>query len=137
MLVLTRKTDEQIMIGDQIKLTVLRVRGNTVRIGIEAPRDVRVLRGELDRFEQQSIELELGPGESTSDLEAVFAHPAPHRPVKTRKPASQSAASNCPNQAVTGADAVEDRQLYVGSVDRQGRRPDLQRAPLASWVTAN
>lgn len=47
MLVLTRKRQEQICIGDNIVLTILRVKGNTVRVGIEAPRDVRVVRGEL------------------------------------------------------------------------------------------
>ncbi len=47
MLVLTRKRQEQIRIGDNITLTILKVKGNTVRVGIEAPRDVRVVRGEL------------------------------------------------------------------------------------------
>lgn len=47
MLVLSRKQREQIQIGDNVVLTILRVKGNTVRIGIEAPRDVRVVRGEL------------------------------------------------------------------------------------------
>lgn len=47
MLVLTRKTDEQIMIGDEIKITLVQIRGNRVRLGIEAPRDVRVVRSEL------------------------------------------------------------------------------------------
>jgi len=54
MLVLTRKLDEAIQIGDDIKITILRVKGNTVRIGIEAPREVRVVRDELDRDEAQS-----------------------------------------------------------------------------------
>lgn len=48
MLVLTRKLDESINIGSDIKITILRVKGNTIRIGIEAPRDVRVLRSELN-----------------------------------------------------------------------------------------
>lgn len=48
MLVLTRKLDEAIRIGDDIKITILRVKGNTIRIGIEAPREVRVVRDELD-----------------------------------------------------------------------------------------
>jgi carbon storage regulator CsrA len=48
MLVLTRKLDEAIRIGGDIKITILRVKGNTVRIGIEAPREVRVVRDELD-----------------------------------------------------------------------------------------
>jgi carbon storage regulator CsrA len=51
MLVLTRKLNEQIVIGSDITLTVVRVHGNTVRLGIEAPRHVRVLRGELPKNE--------------------------------------------------------------------------------------
>jgi carbon storage regulator CsrA len=47
MLVLTRKLQQQIKIGQQITVTILRVKGQTVRVGIEAPRDVRVVRGEL------------------------------------------------------------------------------------------
>jgi carbon storage regulator CsrA len=49
MLVLTRKLDEAIQIGDNIKITVLRVKGNTVRIGIEAPKHIKVVRDELER----------------------------------------------------------------------------------------
>ena len=49
MLVLTRKLQQQIKIGDQITVTILRVKGNTVRVGIEAPRAVRVVRGELPK----------------------------------------------------------------------------------------
>ena len=47
MLVLTRKQKETIQIGDNITVTILRLKGQAVRIGIEAPRDVRVVRGEL------------------------------------------------------------------------------------------
>jgi len=47
MLVLTRKQQQQIKIGDEITITILRVKGNTIRVGIEAPRTVRVVRGEL------------------------------------------------------------------------------------------
>jgi carbon storage regulator CsrA len=49
MLVLSRKLQQQIKIGDDITVTVLRVKGNTVRIGVHAPRDVRVIRGELPK----------------------------------------------------------------------------------------
>lgn len=52
MLVLTRKLQQQIKIGDQITVTILRVKGHTVRVGIEAPRDVRVVRGELPPLEE-------------------------------------------------------------------------------------
>lgn len=47
MLVLTRKLNEQIQIGNDITITIVRVKGNTVRVGIEAPRDVRIIRAEL------------------------------------------------------------------------------------------
>lgn len=47
MLVLTRKSHEQIQIGDHITVTILRVKGGAVRIGVDAPRNVTVLRKEL------------------------------------------------------------------------------------------
>lgn len=49
MLVLTRKANQKIEIGGGIVVTVLSVKGNSVRLGIEAPREVRVVRGELGR----------------------------------------------------------------------------------------
>jgi carbon storage regulator len=47
MLVLSRKPGEQIVIGDKIRVTIVEVRGNRVRIGIEAPDDVAIFRAEL------------------------------------------------------------------------------------------
>ena len=47
MLVLSRKLDESIQIGDEISLKVLGVSGQQVRLGIEAPRDVQIDRAEL------------------------------------------------------------------------------------------
>jgi len=47
MLVLTRKTGQRIQIGDEISITVVRLQGDQVRIGIEAPRQVSILREEL------------------------------------------------------------------------------------------
>lgn len=47
MLVLTRKPEEGICIGDSIRITVVDVRGNKVRLGIEAPAHVRIHRNEL------------------------------------------------------------------------------------------
>jgi len=51
MLVLSRKEGEQLIIGDGVVLTVSRISGNRVAIGIEAPRSVRIVRGELERRE--------------------------------------------------------------------------------------
>ena len=47
MLVLSRKTNQSIMIGDEIEITVLSVAGEKVRLGIKAPREVPVYRDEV------------------------------------------------------------------------------------------
>ena len=47
MLILTRKQNESIIIGDDIKITILGTKGQDVKIGIEAPRDVEIWREEL------------------------------------------------------------------------------------------
>jgi carbon storage regulator len=47
MLVLTRKVGERLVIGNKIAVVVTRVAGNRVTLGIEAPSDVRIVRGEL------------------------------------------------------------------------------------------
>ena len=47
MLVLTRKSNQSIMIGDEIEVTVLSIMGEKVRIGIQAPRDIPVFRKEV------------------------------------------------------------------------------------------
>jgi len=50
MLVLSRKKNQTIIIDGNIEIEVLQVKGNSIRLGIKAPRDVRVLRGELKPF---------------------------------------------------------------------------------------
>ncbi|MCM3636853.1 carbon storage regulator CsrA [Sporosarcina luteola] len=47
MLVLSRKTNETIKIGDNVEIRILEVKGDTIRIGIEAPKNIDILRGEL------------------------------------------------------------------------------------------
>ncbi|MGD9126985.1 MAG: carbon storage regulator [Planctomycetia bacterium] len=48
MLVLSRRENEQICLGDSIRVTVVRLSGDRVRIGIEAPSEVPILREELE-----------------------------------------------------------------------------------------
>jgi carbon storage regulator len=57
MLILSRKTDEIIMIGDQIEISILEIRGDQVKIGINAPRSVKIYRQEVYKaIQQENIE---------------------------------------------------------------------------------
>ena len=117
MLVLTRKLQEQIRIGDNVTITVLRVKGQAVRIGIEAPRDVRVVRGELPREGQTA--------QSEGSAECA-AEPA----------GSLSAAHNQASGSDGGADAIISHRLpQRRAINRYGQ-PPLRLAASHALATA-
>ena len=64
MLILTRRIGESLQIGDNVKLTVLSVRGNQIQLGIEAPPEVAVHREEI--YERLKREREQGDDKSLS-----------------------------------------------------------------------
>jgi len=66
MLILTRRVGETLMIGDEVDVTVLGVKGNQVRIGVKAPREIAVHREEIyDRICQEQN------GNGNAQLDAV------------------------------------------------------------------
>jgi carbon storage regulator len=59
MLILTRRVGESVMIGEEVTITVLRVKGNQVRLGVNAPRTVSVQREEIfERIKNEGAEAE-------------------------------------------------------------------------------
>jgi carbon storage regulator CsrA len=74
MLVLSRKTGERIHIGDNITIEVRRVAGNRVTIALDAPRDVRILRGELERAAHEFDEVKEEPAPEKPKRPFVITH---------------------------------------------------------------
>jgi len=67
MLVLSRKIGEKLIIGDNITVVVSKIAGNRVTLGIEAPGDVRIVRGELEPH----AKAELAPARDRRPIEAA------------------------------------------------------------------
>ncbi len=65
MLILTRRIGESLMIGDNVNVTVLGIRGNQVRIGVNAPKDVAVHREEI--YEKIQHEKGRGPADAATE----------------------------------------------------------------------
>lgn len=163
MLVLTRKLDEQILIGDNVKITVIKVRNNQVRLGISAPRDVRVLRGELEPKETEMIiDLDLEDDQdadaSQALLQTTAEMEASYRPEKARKPATKTRATEASNRVskmlptsnepsrivdttettgtVSSDGSAPSLSLFSGKVNRRTGEGSLKRSPLAGYFTA-
>jgi carbon storage regulator len=68
MLVLSRKESQRIRLGDSIVITIVKISGDKVRVGIEAPANVLVLRDELEAHEAPTVAKELAPAGETIAL---------------------------------------------------------------------
>ena len=122
MLVLSRKVDQEIVIDGNIRVRVLKVKGNTIRLGIDAPRDVHIARGELEpRDSRQATNLP-----KADDIAANFSvvfdtnmEPAEEKPVLL--PFDESAEIN----RLAAVDAVEEGSVDTdGTVEFQSRLPE-------------
>jgi carbon storage regulator len=76
MLVLTRRAGESVMIGDVVVITVLEARGDVIRLGIQAPRDVQVHREEVWRELQTANREAASPTEDAVRAVTELMHPA-------------------------------------------------------------
>ena len=107
MLVLSRKTGERIHIGENITIEIRRVAGNRVTLALEAPRDVRILRGELNQAAREFRD------------PADFQNPLPSESARgfqvTGFQATSEFVSSTENDAQSGPEpyAVIHRRLHV------------------------
>lgn len=69
MLVLTRKAGESIVIGNQVRITILEIQGRQIRLGVEAPGDISVHRGEV--YERIKQENQMAIQEGETELKAL------------------------------------------------------------------
>jgi carbon storage regulator CsrA len=124
MLVLTRKTNQQIQIGENVVITILHVRGQSVRVGIEAPRQLRVVRSEIADLPVEVTKQEKQPAGS----EACQTMSEPETPASqaTRPEGAKRRAPRLP----TDAGAV------CSQPSRRVQTSGCFSAPLADRVTA-
>ncbi|MBS0388808.1 MAG: carbon storage regulator CsrA [Proteobacteria bacterium] len=74
MLILTRREGESVLIGDEITITVLRVKGNQVRLGVNAPKDVSVQREEISERVRTKVTEATSPVPAASGAAADAPH---------------------------------------------------------------
>ena len=84
MLVLSRKSGEKIHVGDEVVIEIKKITGSRVTVAIDAPREIRILRGELKetgQAEEKALETASATGESCAPREtAAHDQPAPVPP---------------------------------------------------------
>jgi len=88
MLVLTRKPGQSVYIGDNVKLTLMEIRGNQVRVGIDAPPNVRIYREEIYLQileENQAAAVAPETPSEVSDIAAVLKSKKPSTFAKVKK----------------------------------------------------
>ena len=73
MLVLTRKHNESIMIGDSVEITVVEVKGDQVKLGISAPRDIKVHRKEVYiAIQKENVDAAKTPVDKIIEIGSIF-----------------------------------------------------------------
>ncbi|REK12411.1 MAG: carbon storage regulator [Planctomycetota bacterium] len=126
MLVLTRKAKQQIQIGPNITVTILQIKGQAVRVGIEAPKDVTVLRTELAEklaerqfdpalsaaAEKRNEESEISSGPA-NEQKGGRANNSANGSLRCRAPRVDVAPVNSPYQSTGPASFLRPRRRRV------------------------
>lgn len=129
MLVLTRKPDEQIRIGDDIVITIVRVKGNTIRVGVEAPKGVRVIRGELEGKPKDSA--------ATESTDAALVDPLrDSSEVRSNNPRRANMATHRPERQANANRLPSAEPASKGQRIGENDRSVQNSSPLGSFVLA-
>ncbi|NOY10156.1 MAG: carbon storage regulator CsrA [Spirochaetes bacterium] len=87
MLILTRKLNESIMIGDQIEISIVDIRGDQVKLGIQAPKNIKVYRQEVYRaIQKENIEAVKSKPELIFSLDNLLDKSTGAQSTKMSKP---------------------------------------------------
>lgn len=152
MLVLTRKSNQQIHIGNNVVITILQVKGQNVRVGIEAPREVRVVRSELKPKSVETVDgqtstsvtstrhdqLPMPASTPHDDMPAAYDHDLRDHAMSTATVATPIVAR--PNTRVVPTGLAKNGSGDWGDqlASRSFSRPDRRSSPttLAAMVAA-
>lgn len=123
MLVLTRKLDQEIVLDGNISIRVLQIKGNTVRLGINAPDHVKIKRGELDdRDSREAVNLP-----EADDLDANFTIVFDNQQHDGRdlfgSRAGNVAPCRCPSDAPSAQPSREEG-IDHSSIEFRGKLPE-------------
>ena len=133
MLVLTRRAGESIVIGDEVRVVVLDVRGETVRLGIEAPRSVQVHRAEIYAEVQAANAAALAKGGDLGSLTgqlAALARPGARPPGGGARDALQDAKPGAARRMVRMTEGNGGRDAGLDQV--QARIDEAKEAAAAA-----
>jgi cytosine deaminase len=131
MLVLTRQRDQTVMIGDDVQITVVDIRGDKVRLGISAPTEVKVHRKEI--YEAIKRENELAAQAAGQWPEEGLAKPTPAPPLeKTADPFLQAAIDEAQKGLVEGGLPIGSVLVRAGQIIAAGHNRRVQQGdPMA------
>jgi carbon storage regulator len=117
MLVLSRKANQSVRIGDNITINVVRIKGNTIQLGIEAPKDIPVVRAELTAKKDGTSRVISVPSNNKLPGTALLNSPEQDRPRPNGSAKAGTSNSAGVNQATVNQATVnlpvQDRHLTM------------------------